>query len=205
MAGTEEDIEALEISGNTLVNSCFEAHVKKEKEGRDRRKFGYEAFFFEKFVNRRFFDPAVYQVLIALSSKRLVEQRFNKSLRGFNVKKMQQETGDFEPQLQSSISSLTFEDSNSKLNHREDNNNGSNSSLKRVPSQTDTAGGMKRTSSQNRLIRERNRVQSKRLSARNTMLSDEKKDDQTVTTRSSARTLRISSARLAALKNRNSW
>ena len=86
-AGTSDDIEALELGGNQLVNACYEATVAKEKEGRDKRKYGYEAFLFEKYVNLTFFDEILYKNMISQARKALVEKRFNKSLRGYNLKK----------------------------------------------------------------------------------------------------------------------
>ena len=88
-SGAEEDLDALELSGNRLVNQCYEASAtSKEKDGRHKRKYGLEAFFFEKFVNRAYFDELLYRQLITESSKALVEKRVNQQLRGFNVKKM---------------------------------------------------------------------------------------------------------------------
>jgi hypothetical protein len=100
--GTEQDIGALEISGNRLVNTCFEATVTNEKDGRDRKAYGYEAFFFEKYVNLSHFDDTLYRQMIAQSAKAFVEKRFNQSLMAFNLKKQQQE------ELESSLSELSL-------------------------------------------------------------------------------------------------
>jgi hypothetical protein len=100
--GTEQDIGALEISGNRLVNACFEATVTNEKDGRDRKAYGYEAFFFEKYVNLSHFDDTLYRQMIAQSAKAFVEKRFNQSLMAFNLKKQQQE------ELESSLSELSL-------------------------------------------------------------------------------------------------
>lgn len=93
---TKDDIDALELSGNQLVNAAYEATVTNEKEGRDKRKYGYEAFFFEKYVNLTHFDEVLYKQLINQASKSLVEKRFNKSLRGYNLKKTAAEAEDEE-------------------------------------------------------------------------------------------------------------
>lgn len=93
---TKDDIDALELSGNKLVNAVYEATVTNEKEGRDKRKYGYEAFFFEKYVNLSHFDEVLYKQLINQASKSLVEKRFNKSLRGYNLKKTAAEAEDEE-------------------------------------------------------------------------------------------------------------
>ena len=64
---TVDDLEALNISGNALVNAAYEATVTNEKVGRNLREFGYEAHFFEKMVNLAYFDPTVYSELMARS------------------------------------------------------------------------------------------------------------------------------------------
>jgi hypothetical protein len=51
--------------------------------------FGYEAFFFEKYVNLRHFDEIIYRQMIAQSAKALVEKRFNQLLFGLNIKKQE--------------------------------------------------------------------------------------------------------------------
>jgi hypothetical protein len=89
--GTKNDVEALELGGNKLVNACYEGKLTKEamkeKEKRETKKYGYEAFFFEKHVNLTYFDEILYKNMINQSSKALVEKRFNMSLRSFNLKK----------------------------------------------------------------------------------------------------------------------
>lgn len=88
---SEEDVDALEVSGNKIINESYEATAGKEKVNREKRKYGAEAYYFEKFVNRTYFDQLLYKQLVTESSKSVVEMRVNRQLRGFNVKKMASE------------------------------------------------------------------------------------------------------------------
>ena len=65
------------MTGNKFVNTCYEARLRdeKEKEGRAYRKYGYEAFFFEKYVNRRYFEKRVYKPLIQAAKEILFEKQ----------------------------------------------------------------------------------------------------------------------------------
>ena len=85
---TEEDLEVLDISGNALVNEAYEADLDtRERDGRAKKKYGYEAYFFEKYMNRRYFINDVYQQLIQQSEKDHLERKSNEALRLYNQRK----------------------------------------------------------------------------------------------------------------------
>ena len=178
----------MEVSGNKIVNECYEALVTNEKDGRNKRKYGHEAYFFEKFVNRTYFDQVLYKQLISESSKSLVEMRVNRQLRGFNVKKMATEGGEeFDPEgsfsARSDEDQLVGSEVSSRQRPREHRVRKGREGLEKTPS-----------------IRDRRTLQKKRLSAKNIFgadsLLDEKKDDQSVTSRRT----QMSSARINSVR-----
>ena len=85
---TDADLEVLEVSGNALVNAAYEANLDTtERDGRTKKKYGYEAYFFEKYMNQRYFIDGVYQQLVQQAEKDHVEQNSNEALQSYNLKK----------------------------------------------------------------------------------------------------------------------
>ena len=173
-------MEALEISGNKIINQCYEALITNEKEGRHKRKYGQEAYFFEKFVNRTYFDQVLYRQVMTESCKSLVEKRVNQQLRGFNVRKM-------------NIGEDPDPDGSDEDDHPESRKNS------RERHDRDAREGMEKTES-SRNMRDRRTLQKKRLSARNifSIADDDNQDSQSVATTS--RRGQLSSARMNSLR-----
>ncbi|CAB9515038.1 expressed unknown protein [Seminavis robusta] len=177
---TDKDVEALEIGGNALVNACYEATVTNEKDGRDRKKYGYEAFLFEKYVNMSFFDEILYKQMMAKASKALVEKRFNQSLRGFNLKKMED--------LQNSMTNMSV-DPRELLEQDPAAEEGRGEPMERTHSSRSVQRERRNVGANRRRLSSRNLLGDadsdgnsttptrRRLSSRNLLADDEKKED----------------------------
>ncbi|CAB9506054.1 Stromal membrane-associated protein 2 [Seminavis robusta] len=72
---TDSDLEALEISGNNVINAIYEANVTNEKDDRDKREHGHEAYFFEKYMNLSYFNGRVYDHVMSDALLRAVERK----------------------------------------------------------------------------------------------------------------------------------
>lgn len=143
------------------MNACYEAGAtKKEKEKILDRKSGEKAWFFEKYVNLAYFDEVLYKNVISQASKALVEKRFNKSLRGYNLKKTAAEDED---------NSHSFDDEDIDLS--------TSSQGEYVAPQRSRRGiGMQRASSA-RGLQGRRQLSNRRLrSARNVTLDQDKEE-----------------------------
>ena len=207
LTGCEEDVDALELSGNNLVNACFEAYVKHDsdlKESRDRRKYGYEAFFFEKFVNRRYFDPDIYRAVIQEATQKWADQKCN-SQSSKELNDVKREVGTYDPE--SSLSWRSEHDADDEDDIPLFSKQESPSSSRSIRSESNGDGEQQRlannisTAATGISRRDRNRLQRKRLSARNLLL-DEKIDNHPTGYNGSSfrRSSRLSPAGLDALK-----
>ncbi|CAB9517034.1 expressed unknown protein [Seminavis robusta] len=126
---TEDDLRALEISGNSLVNTAFERLVRDEKDDRDIRKYGYEAYFFEKFVNRRFFDEGTYKELIAQSLEANAEKQPRRSSSDKRLDSGRRSSSDKKLDSSRRSSSDTRLNEGEEKRHRDDNRSQSKGDL----------------------------------------------------------------------------
>jgi hypothetical protein len=128
-----------------LINVIYEANVKSEKDDRDKRKHGHEAYLFEKYINLSYFSGLVYDHVVSEALQRAAER-----VKAMHVERLQR------PLAQT------------RLSHSELQNHGSGKAPEDDREPTDDLAHTRKPSK-----REHSRRVTRSLSASNRMESDE--------------------------------